>query len=46
MKIRRCKICSGKGFTYSTVSKIKGEWLVEEGCKVLCKKCYGKGIVK
>lgn len=46
MKRNICRYCSGKGFTYGTYSKIHGVWLREIGCKVPCKKCYGKGVLK
>lgn len=49
MKNKKCKACDGKGFKFETITKIKdtgkyGFGLYEDGVKLTCIKCFGKGV--
>lgn len=46
--MKKCKICKGKGFIFDKITMIKdgklGFGLYENGVKVTCFKCFGKGV--
>ncbi|RKO61724.1 hypothetical protein [Caldibacillus debilis] len=46
--MRKCKSCQGKGFIFDKIIMIKdgklGFGVYENGIKLPCKKCFGKGM--
>lgn len=46
--MKKCKKCNGRGFIFDKIITIKdgrlGFGLYENGIKVPCTKCFGKGV--